>query len=111
MEEYEQFVAKIPGRRAGSTAYKEIGTEFTYKLTRKKGEKLYLSCTVKWCPGRAVVTPMSLNRRKKHTHGNDLLLFDNENDSVSESNKKKNKALSVKSEALSEVESDLNILM
>ena len=44
MNGFENFIKICSGKRSNGSYYKDIGTNYFFKISRKRGEKLYLKC-------------------------------------------------------------------
>ena len=68
MDGYENFIKICPGKRSNGSYYKDIGTNYFFKISRKRGEKLYLKCIEAGCSAKLNMDLNSKVRRSYHNH-------------------------------------------
>ena len=65
---YLDFVEEMPGQKSHSTLYKEIGTSYYFRLSKRIDKKMYMQCSAKKCPARMTLMPGCKKRNGAHNH-------------------------------------------
>ena len=68
MEPYQNFIEESPSVRISGCRYKDIGTDYIFKIKRKKGNTLYMSCVENGCTAKLVVKLTGKTRKSFHNH-------------------------------------------
>ena len=58
----------MPGYKTKSTLFKEIGTNFFFKCSKKVKDTVYLSCHAKMCPAKLIISKEGKKKRGFHNH-------------------------------------------